>query len=448
MISDTRDMLHAIAEKLEAGEAADVQHLDKLPTLDVVNATELQGKTPPPREWLIENWLPTKCVTALNSDGGLGKSLMMLQAGTSIATGRPLLGLETKQAPVLLVFCEDDAIELHRRLAAICATEGMQPAVLSGLNFVSLCGFESSLLATREKGGELVRTGLFYAIRQKALDLGARFVGLDNLAFFYPGDENDRGQVTGFVNILNDLALAIDGAVLLVGHTPKSGAEFSGSTAWNNAVRSRWFFSRPTPAVGDLDEDDETIVDQRILRKGKSNYSRSGDEIALTWEKGVFHPTLSGGSPISANIMEQKLRERQLDVAFLAELDERNAQARPVSHSPNSPKSYAPKVFAKAKRFKDIKATGREIEQAMERLFNAGELLANELIGTNRKRRHKVYGIARNPAETRVKAMRRTLARTLRGTLRATCASVRATYGQLIENAALYICASVRATYL
>ena len=323
---------------------------------------------------------------------------MTLQAGVAISIGKPLFGLETTQAPALLIFCEDDRDELHRRLADICAANGLEPADLPDLNLVTLCGFENCLLAARKKGGELARTGLFYAIRQKATDLGARFIGLDNSAFFFPGDENDRSQVTGFVNILNDLALNINGAVLLVGHTPKNGAEFSGSTAWNNAVRSRWFFSRPTPAIGDLDEHDEVFIDQRILRKGKSNYSRSGDQITLTWEKGVFRTATFDGSSISANTMGAKLRERQIECAFLAELDERNAQSRAVSHSPNSPKNYAPKVFAGTKRFKDLKATRREIEQAMEHLFAAGELLAGGLVGKNAGRQ-KVHGIVRNDGQ-------------------------------------------------
>ena len=49
MTEDASDKLNAIAEKLEAGEAADVHHLDKLPSLDVINATNLQGKAIRPR---------------------------------------------------------------------------------------------------------------------------------------------------------------------------------------------------------------------------------------------------------------------------------------------------------------------------------------------------------------------------------------------------------------
>src|SRR3546814_19155736 len=68
---------------------------------------------------------------------------------------------------------------------------------------------------------------------------GSKLVFLDNVAHLFTGNENDRGQVTRFVNLLNRLAGNTGAAILLIGHPNKSGDTYSGSTAWLNAVRSQ-----------------------------------------------------------------------------------------------------------------------------------------------------------------------------------------------------------------
>ena len=73
--------------------------------------------------------------------------------------------------------------------------------------------------------------------------------------------------------------------ILLLGHPSvagkASGSGYSGSTAWNNAVRSRMYLTRPEEGAGD----------ERILTRGKANYASSGDETAvrLFFADGVLH---------------------------------------------------------------------------------------------------------------------------------------------------------------
>jgi RecA-family ATPase len=63
-------------------------------------------------------------------------------------------------------------------------------------------------------------------------------VFLDNLSHLFTGNENDRGDVTRFLNLLNRLAGETGVAIVLLGHTPKAfnqgntrGNGHSGSTA-------------------------------------------------------------------------------------------------------------------------------------------------------------------------------------------------------------------------
>ena len=47
---------------------------------------------PPPREWLVKNWLPTGCVTMLSGRGGFGKSRLALQLAAGVASGGDAVG--------------------------------------------------------------------------------------------------------------------------------------------------------------------------------------------------------------------------------------------------------------------------------------------------------------------------------------------------------------------
>lgn len=110
---------------------------------------------------------------------------------------------------------------------------------------------------------------------------------LDTLADFFGGNENDRAQARQFIGMLRGLAIRHDCAVLLLSHPSvagiSSGVGSSGSTAWNNSVRSRLYLSRVTGEDGY-----EPNPDARRLAVKKSNYGRIGAEILLHWDKGVF----------------------------------------------------------------------------------------------------------------------------------------------------------------
>jgi len=106
--------------------------------------------------------------------------------------------------------------------------------------------------------------------------IGAKLVALDNAAHLFPGNENDRGEVTRFVNALNRLAGEFGAAVLLLGHPNKAGDSYSGSTAWLNAVRSQFTIEH------DLQSDMRTVT------VGKANYARKGKQLRFAWVDWAF----------------------------------------------------------------------------------------------------------------------------------------------------------------
>lgn len=248
------------------------------------SAETLKGE-PPKRQWVVPEWLPARTVTALYGDGGVGKTLLAQQLANACATGSAWCGLETMKGPVLCVFCEDDKQELWRRQNAIEDAYGIVlKHHVADLHLWPRVGFDNVLMAfDREGSGQL--TAFFRRLDEQVKALKPVLVILDTAADLFGGNENNRMQVNQFVKAcLGKLVTENDTTVLLLAHPSmsglSSGSGSGGSTAWNNAVRSRWYLSRVEGG------DDEL----RALTKKKANYSKAGDgeKIDLIWENGVL----------------------------------------------------------------------------------------------------------------------------------------------------------------
>jgi RecA-family ATPase len=355
---------------------------------EFTDPTKLVGIGAPDREWIVEGWLPVGTVTSLYGTGGVGKTLLAQLLQSAVGTGRPFLGIDTKQCKVLSVFCEDDSDELHRRQVCINASMGIGMQDLGAVRWQSRFGKEN-VMATIE-GGLLKQAAFYEFVRAAAKQSGARLVIIDNIAQVFAGNENIRAEVTQFVNSLGTIAQEIKGAVLLLGHPGKAdNSEYSGSTAWDACVRSRWILERPKE---DLDEQDAgELADLRVLRRAKANYARKDDEIPMRWEAGTFRREGPARFKDAVDRIEERLREKADEEAFLACLDILREQGRAVSHSRSAP-TYAPSAMAKLAEAKGIPK--RRLERAMERLFAAGIIKAGMQIGT-KANRHPLVGIGR-----------------------------------------------------
>jgi hypothetical protein len=98
-----------------------------------INFAALKGQTPPPRRFIVDQWIPAGCVTSLYGPGGIGKTLLAQQAATCIATGRPLFGSAVEKGIVLGLLAEDDDDELWRRQVRINAWLGSDMDELGNL---------------------------------------------------------------------------------------------------------------------------------------------------------------------------------------------------------------------------------------------------------------------------------------------------------------------------
>lgn len=324
------------------------------PWIDWVNGAELQGD-PPVREWLVPGWLPMGTVSLLYGDGGTGKSLIALQLAVAVVRGDIWLNKVPLSGPVIYYSAEDDRSELHRRLAAILKQSGGQVGALSGLQIANMAGKDALLAAISKKTGALNASPVFDTLDGYAKAIQPKLIVLDTLADIFPGNENDRAQVRHFIGLLRGLAIRHRCAVLILAHPSltgiASGTGASGSTAWNNSVRSRLYFERIKS------EGYESDPDARRLKVMKSNYGPIDTEIAVRWQDGVF---------IAQQAMFSSDNDARAERVVLSLVERNAAQGRYFTAM------RAPGEMASMPGSEGLSKS--MLKRAMERLFATGKL--------------------------------------------------------------------------
>ncbi len=202
------------ADMLNPSRAANDSDEGPRDNLELIDWAELDGEPVPEREWIVPGWILPRAVTLFAGAGGTGKSLLLQQWLTSIATGSPFMGLRpVAPVPTLYVNCEDDSLELHRRQFAICNAMGRTLGGLAGrVHTLPRLGLNNAL-GHFDAAGRFVPSDLLKEFADFARWHGIRAIGLDNVAHLCTGNEIIRNEVAAFTGALTWLALEIDGAV-------------------------------------------------------------------------------------------------------------------------------------------------------------------------------------------------------------------------------------------
>lgn len=335
----------------------------------VLTPSEWDGQPVPERTWLVRDLLPTGVPTIISGDGAAGKSLLMLQLAVARAVQHPWIGVECQPGRTLILSAEDDKDEMHRRLAKVCAGEGVSLADLGDrVKIINLVGADSVLGALNKLTGRIEPTALFAEVSDLIESFQPDHVVVDTLADAYVGNEIDRSQVRQFVSLLRQWCVD-HRTVTIIAHPSQSGMESgtgtSGSTAWNNSVRSRLYL--------ETDKDDPDI---RKLTTKKLNAGKRGAEIMLRWVDWYFEPKAGPG------MLDRMARAALADRIFLdlLRLFTRTGQAL----SPSRSKTYAPSLFAEHHGASGV--TSKEFADAMQRHLEAGRIRIDET-GPPSKRR-------------------------------------------------------------
>jgi RecA-family ATPase len=157
----------------------------------------------------------------------------------------------------------------------------------------------------------------------------------------------------------------------VAGMATKTGT--SGSTAWSNSVRSRLYLERPQSEDGV-----EIDPNARVLSVKKANYGKTGEQIKLRWNDGVF--VRDNGASFDRAAAHQRVEQVFVDLLKLY-----IQQARDVSDRPS--RTFAPAVFAEHPNADGITAVA--FKRAMENLL-ARQVIGVETVGPPSKRRSRL----------------------------------------------------------
>jgi hypothetical protein len=338
------------------------------PEFNYADLSNLKASPPPPRLWAINEWAPLGSVVALFSPGGLGKTLLAQLFATHITAGITIFGQGVIQGSVLGYLCEDDNDEIRRRQDKI--NDALQISETPAGLYIEGRAGKNNTLFTFASQHQPSPTELLQHIKTECANKKPVFVIFDNIAQIYAGMENDRHQVTVFCNELTGIAQQFNCCVLLLGHTAKAeGSQYSGSTAWEAAVRTRLWLNR---------NDDGTME----LRKAKANYSGL-DSVTLQWQDGYLH-TISCGAG-GANIVNERAK-----TAVAIALNALTKAKISTSNSPQA-RNYLPKLMLDGHKLNGI--TPQTAKTALAAMVESGEIVPNSDLGWKTSSRHPATGL-------------------------------------------------------
>jgi RecA-family ATPase len=340
---------------------------------------------PPARIWWIQDWLGP-WPTHVAGSGGAGKTKLWQTIGTALATGQDYLAPCAAGLRVLMWLCEDDRDEIWRTQHAINRHFGLTMAELNRLHVVSRRGLDNTLFALQL--GVPIFTGVFEELRQQVNDLRADVMVLDNIAQIYGGNASDQHQVTKFVNATAGLVQGRLFCPVLLGHVSRGpNSEFSGSAAWENASRMRWYLGAKLPDQTSVEDDEKRQPDVVYLARRKINYGEK-DWRRLKYRDGVFVPEGSDAPRFDA-----AYRSDLAETLVLKGFDKLKSAGIQATDGRTSA-DYLPKQLI-AKQFNEGH-TKRELTAAMDRLIARG-ILSRGVVGTYANRAPR-FGLVRKSA--------------------------------------------------
>lgn len=352
-----------IYDLVRSGPISDVKAALQLPLApdalpNIIHAPDMLASPAEPWEWTVKGLIPHKQVTLLGGDGGVGKTTLLIMLGLAASCMHPWLGMLAMPRKVLFVSAEDEYRDVKRLVEQVAKAMGVDASNFYVMTLESMASPELASMVS----GVFTATQLFHHITAKIKEMSFTMVMLDPAADLFGGNEIDRQQVRSFIRLLRGW----DITTVLSAHPSvdamKTARGYSGSTAWNNSVRSRLYFT--------VDEKDN---DLRKLQLMKSNRSRAGQIIKMRWSDGIFV------------IEDEAIENENSETIFMKILRKRTSAG--IFHSPNKSNNYLPVAFESDDDAHGIKR--KAFETVMIKLLNEGKLEIS-ITGSKSKERERI----------------------------------------------------------
>lgn len=229
--------------------------------------------------------------------GGIGKSMLSLQIGLSVASGRPVAGNlwgPPAPGPVTIIAGEDSAEILQERQFWLRKSMGIDQQQAENLDesfrVLSGDGFDLRVITQSRDG---LCDGPFLATLLGLCE-GQRLVIIDPVVLLHDCDENDNGAASHLVRALRRIAFETGATIVVIHHVGKSGGD--GREAWTAArgasaytTSVRWQVNLTPPSSAECEEygiDDGMRASWLKVLVAKQNYGPPQEPAFLTRENG------------------------------------------------------------------------------------------------------------------------------------------------------------------
>ena len=187
------------------------------------SAMEVMQMAPP--EWLVDDTVPRDGISMLVGQSGVGKSFMAVDLAMHIAAGKPWLGHEVKQGPVIYVAAEGFG-GMSPRINSWMRQHG------SGVSKIPLFILGRALFLMNAEEVE----NLLEMCEEQA-DERPVLIIIDTVAkAMFGGDENSAQAIGTFLQSCDVLKRVTGAAILLLHHLRKDGLAERGSSALRAGV--------------------------------------------------------------------------------------------------------------------------------------------------------------------------------------------------------------------
>ncbi len=210
---------------------------------------KFKGKPAPKVNYILENFLTgDPDILLWVGGGGMGKTTLATQFLRSVmneinfpldgenAPGRKTTNsIGTRQIIGCYIGTEEIEDQHHRRYEhqskGLCKLDMREPHLLN------LYGTDYQIFQ-RDKNHRITSGRDWNAFIADAQKAKFNLFVFDNLSDLYPGDENNRTEVSDFCRLLYRICVLLHAKVVILSHTNKAH-NYSGSSGWENKVRTR-----------------------------------------------------------------------------------------------------------------------------------------------------------------------------------------------------------------
>ena len=188
----------------------------------------------PAREWVYGRHFIRKFLSVTVAGGGTGKTSLLMAECVAMATGLPLLGVETEKRRVWIWNLEDPLEELHRRLAAIMIHYNIKPEDYAESLFVN-SGRDDRLVVTQTINNIVVASPVVNLLIEFITKAEIDVLVIDPFVSTHDVSENDNQAINTVVTQWAKIADKANCSIELVHHTRKAQQNVRGSGSFDDA---------------------------------------------------------------------------------------------------------------------------------------------------------------------------------------------------------------------